>query len=56
MIGFFDRSMIMSGKVPFPAEAFESSPELMSSLLEEYRNKLFPFHKLEEFLPPSDMS
>ena len=28
----------------------------MSGLLDQYRDKLFPHTKLDEFLPPNDMS
>lgn len=48
--------MILDGKVPFPAEAETIDNEKMAEFLEDYRNKLFPTHKLEDFLPPCDIS
>ena len=56
LLGFFDRSKILAGEVPFPPEAFSIHKSKMSNLLEEYRNKLFPHHKLEDFMPPNDIT
>ena len=56
MIGYFNRDKIMAGEVPFPPEAEQINNEKMAEFLEDYRNKLFPTHKLEDFLPPHDMS
>jgi hypothetical protein len=48
---------MLSGKVPLPAghENIDNK-EKMSVLLEEYRDKLFPHHKLQDFLPPNDIN
>ena len=54
--GFFDRDRVLAGEVPFPLGAQRMDKGRMSDLLEVYRDKLFPFHKLDEFLPPNDMS
>mmetsp|Transcript_31714 Transcript_31714/g.42004 ORF Transcript_31714/g.42004 Transcript_31714/m.42004 type:complete len:95 (-) Transcript_31714:2046-2330(-) len=48
--------MILDGKVPYPAEAEQIDNAKMAEFLEEYRDKLFPCHKLEDFLPPCDIS
>ena len=57
LLGFFDRERIKSGEVPFPPGIDESvNKGKMSDLLELYRDKLFPFHKLEDFIPPNDIS
>ena len=48
---------MMKGLAKFPAEAnVPTDKDKMSKILELYRNKLFPFHKLEEFMPPNDLS
>ena len=47
----------MKGLAKFPAEANVSTgKDKMSKLLELYRNKLFPYHKLDEFMPPNEIS
>ena len=47
----------MKGLAHFPAEAnIPTGKDKMSQILELYRNKLFPYHKLEEFMPPNDIS
>jgi len=37
---------MLSGKVPLPVGANNIDKEKMAVLLEDYRDKLFPFHKL----------
>ena len=55
--GFFDRDRIMNGEVPFPPGISEVIDKgKMSNLLELYRDKLFPFHQLEDFMPPNDIT
>ena len=56
LLGYFDRERVLAGEVPFPVGADVMDLSKMSDLLELYRNKLFPFHKLEDFMPPHDMS
>lgn len=56
LLGFFDRDRVLAGEVPFPPGINSVDKDKMSDLLELYRDKLFPFHKLEEFVPPNDMS
>ena len=56
LLGYFDRARIMAGEVNFPPEAGKINKSKMSNLLEEYRNKLFPFHKLDDFMPPNDIT
>ena len=46
---------MLEGEVPFPAGLKNLDKEKMSALLEEYRNKLFLYNKLEEFMPPHDV-
>ena len=55
MAGCFDRTRMLEGEVPFPAGLKNLDKEKMSALLEEYRNKLFLYNKLEEFMPPHDV-
>ena len=54
--GYFDRDRVLAGEVEIPLDAPKMDKKKMALLVELYRDKLFPFHKLEEFLPPSDMS
>ena len=55
-LGYFDRDRILAGEVPFPSGATKIDKDKMSGLLEEYRNKLFPYHSLDDFMPPNDMT
>ena len=56
LLGFFDRDRVLAGEVPFPPGIDVVDKNKMSDLLELYRDKLFPFHKLEDFMPPNDIS
>lgn len=56
VLGFFDKRKIFDGEVPFPAGTDSIDKKKMGVILEEYRDKLFPFHKLQDFLPLSDLS
>ena len=57
LLGYFDNDKLMQGKVPFP-EGASDAPDIdsMRKLLEDYRFKLFPQSKLEDFLPPSNLT
>ena len=59
LLGYFDRNQMLSDESrvsPTQHGSETVSKEKMSALLEEYRDKLFPFHKLEQFVAPNDLN
>lgn len=56
MLGFFERDKLISGEIPFPVEVDQFDNAKMAEFLEDYRDKLFPCHKLADFMPPCDIS
>lgn len=56
LVGFFSPDKMLSGEIPFPVEINNIDNDKMAEFLEAYRDKLFPNHKLEDFLPPCDIS